>query len=392
MPQPTVAVVGGGQLARMMQQAAIGLQVRLVALVESPTSSTAQVVPDARVGRADDVAALTALAHEADVLTFEHEHVPNAALAELRADGHPVEPGPEALVHAQDKIVMRRRLTELGVPCPRWRVAHSASDVEEFGDEVGWPVVVKTPRGGYDGKGVALVERAEVSAGGPAGGAGLPFELDADHPLLLEERVPFTRELAALVARRPSGELRTWPVVETIQRGGVCAEVLSPAPDLSPTTARQAEGIARLVAEGLGVTGVLAVEMFLVESEGEPDRLLVNELAMRPHNSGHVTIDAHVTSQFEQHLRAVLDLPLGETAQRAPWAVMANLLGSELAEPSSSYATLLAELPAAKVHLYGKEVRPGRKLGHVTVVGDDLDVLRAQAARAIEILSGKAES
>ncbi|WP_454295712.1 5-(carboxyamino)imidazole ribonucleotide synthase [Salana multivorans] len=378
MPQRTVAVVGGGQLARMMQQAAVGLQVRLIALVESPESATAQVVPDSRVGRADDAEALAALAHEADVLTFEHEHVPNATLAALRAEGHPVEPGPEALVHAQDKVVMRERLAELGVPCPRWAVARSAEDVTRFGEAVGWPVVVKTPRGGYDGKGVAVVDRDET----------VPFPLDAEQPLLLEEHVPFTRELAVLVARRPGGELRTWPVVETIQRGGVCAEVVSPAPGLSPTTMRQAEGVGRLVAEGLGVTGVLAVEMFLVETPGG-DRLLVNELAMRPHNSGHVTIDAHTTSQFEQHLRAVLDLPLGDTTQREPWAVMANLLGSELEEPSDAYPTLMTELPHAKVHLYGKEVRPGRKLGHVTIVGDDVDTLRVQAARAIEILSGR---
>lgn len=374
MTQPTVAVVGGGQLARMMQQAAIGLQVRLVALVESPTSATAQVVPDSRVGRADDPAALVAVSADADVLTFEHEHVPNATLAQIRAAGHAVEPSPEALVHAQDKIAMRTRLTELGVPCPRWAVAHAAADVAAFGARVGWPVVAKTPRGGYDGKGVAIVGE----------GQDVPFPISQDSPVLLEERVPFTRELAALVARRPSGEMRSWPVVETIQRDGVCAEVLSPAPELSPTSARRAEGIARLVAEGLGVTGVLAVELF--DHDGE---LLVNELAMRPHNSGHVTIDAHVTSQFEQHLRAVLDLPLGETTQRAPWAVMANLLGSELDEPTNAYPALLAELPHAKVHLYGKEVRPGRKLGHVTVVGEDLAVLRTQAARAVDLLTGK---
>ena len=344
-----------------MAQAAVGLQVHLVALVESPTSSTAQVVPDSVVGVASDAAALTALAERADVLTFEHEHVPNDA----------GEPGPQALSAAQDKIVMREKLTELGIPCPRWRVATSAADVTEFGNEIGWPLVAKTPRGGYDGKGVRIINADD--------------ELDWPWPVLLEEKVPFTRELAALVARRPSGASATWDVVETIQRDGVCAEVLSPAPDLSPTAARQAQGIARTVADGLGVTGVLAVEMFEVEG-----RLLVNELAMRPHNSGHVTIDAHTTSQFEQHLRAVLDLPLGATTQREPHAVMSNLLGSDLADPTSAYPALMAELPHVKVHLYGKEVRPGRKLGHVTVVGSDLASLRADAARAIAHLSGKA--
>ncbi|WP_108717978.1 5-(carboxyamino)imidazole ribonucleotide synthase [Miniimonas sp. S16] len=379
MPQPTVAVVGGGQLARMMQQAAIGLQVHLVALVEDPGSATAQVVPDSVVGAASDGEALTAIASRADVLTFEHEHVPNDVLAAIRAAGHAVEPGPEALLHAQDKIAMRERLTALDVPCPRWAVARTPDDVAAFGARVGWPVVAKTPRGGYDGKGVAIVHDGEQ----------VPFPIGPDTPVLLEERVPFTRELAALVARRPSGEMRTWPVVQTIQRDGVCAEVLSPAPDLDPSTARAAEGIARLVAEGLGVTGVLAVELFLEEGEEHGGRLSVNELAMRPHNSGHVTIDAHTTSQFEQHLRAVLDLPLGATDQRERVAVMANLLGSELAEPTSAYPALMAELPGVKVHLYGKEVRPGRKLGHVTAVGDDLATARAQAARAVALLSGE---
>ena len=376
MTAPRVAVVGGGQLARMMAQAAVGLQVHLTALVESSTSSTAQVVPDSVVGVASDADALRRLAAGADVLTFEHEHVPNATLAELRAAGHAVEPGPEALIAAQDKIVMRQRLGALDVPCPRWSEATSSADVLAFGDDVGWPIIAKTPRGGYDGKGVRVLDREAAQA----------WELDWSWPVLLEEKVPFARELAVLVARRPSGEIRTWPVVQTIQRDGVCAEVLSPAPDLSPTAARTAEGIGRLVAEGLGVTGVLAVELFEVEGE-----LLVNELAMRPHNSGHVTIDAHTTSQFEQHLRAVLDLPLGATAQREPHAVMANLLGSDLTDPTSAYPALMAELPHVKVHLYGKDVRPGRKLGHVTVVGDDLEDLRRDAARAIAILSGKGE-
>ncbi|ACQ79418.1 phosphoribosylaminoimidazole carboxylase, ATPase subunit [Beutenbergia cavernae DSM 12333] len=370
MTSPVVAVVGGGQLARMMAQAAVGLQVELRALVESPTSSAAQVIPTSSVGAAADADALRRLAADADVLTFEHEHVPGEALQAIRADGHRVEPGPEALLYAQDKIAMRTRLTELGVPCPRWAAVTSRAEIEAFGDDVGWPVVVKTPRGGYDGKGVRLLGRDDA--------------IDWPFPLLLEECVPFERELAALVARRPSGEMRAWSLVQTIQRDGVCAEVLSPAPGLSPAAAAEATQVAATIADGLGVTGVLAVELFDVGG-----RVLVNELAMRPHNSGHVTIDAATTSQFEQHLRAVLDLPLGDPTQRAPHAVMANVLGSELADPTTAYPALMAELPHVKVHLYGKEVRPGRKLGHVTVVGDDLDALRRDAARAVAHLTGR---
>src|SRR5690606_4320535 len=318
----------------------------------------------------------------AAVLTFEHEHVPNGLLADLVAHGTPVRPGPGALVQAQDKIVMRQRLTELGVPCPRWAALPASSPDEgraaltAFLAEVGGSAVVKTSRGGYDGKGVRVVTSADdvadwfaaVAAGGPQ--------------LLVEEKVPFTRELAALVARRPSGEVRAWPVVESIQRDGVCSEVIAPAPGLAAELDERAREIATAVAEGLDVTGVVAVEVFEVPGPDGTPTVLVNELAMRPHNSGHWTIDGAVTSQFEQHLRAVLDLPLGSTAPTAPWTVMANVLGSELDELTDALPDLLAAYPEARVNLYGKGVRPGRKLGHVNVSGTDLDEVRDRAVAA----------
>lgn len=372
---PVVAVVGGGQLARMMVEPAAALQIRLRALVEAADGATAQVLPDAPVGSPKDLDVLRTLVDGAAVLTFEHEHIPGDHLRALVADGVSVQPGPDALVYAQDKLRMRARLTELGVPCPRWAQVRTAAELAAFGDGVGWPVIVKTPTGGYDGKGVRVVGADDLD--------DLQHWFDGG-PLLAEEKVPFVRELAALVARRPSGEMRTWPVVETIQRDGICAEVVAPAPGLDPALAAEAEQIARTVAEGLGVTGVLAVEMFATD-----DGVLVNELAMRPHNSGHFSIDASVTSQFEQHLRAVLDLPLGDTSSTARWAVMVNLLGSELADPSAAYPELMARFPEAKVHLYGKEVRPGRKLGHVTVVGEDLATCRARASAAVGILRGE---
>ncbi|WP_448071364.1 5-(carboxyamino)imidazole ribonucleotide synthase [Georgenia yuyongxinii] len=387
MGAPVVAVVGGGQLARMMQQQAIALGVHLRVLVESPTVSTAQVVPDAPVGAADDPDAIRRLVDGAAVLTFEHEHVPNDLLRELEADGVPVRPGPDALVHAQDKLVMRRRLTDVGAPCPAWAAVTTEAELATFGDETGWPVVVKTARGGYDGKGVRVVRSAAEAADWLAA-------LAPGDALLAEEMVPFTRELAVLVARRPSGgpdgtgEVRAWPVVETIQEHGVCAEVLAPAPGLSAATAARAQEIGERIAAGLGVTGVLAVEMFEVHNDDGTSRLVVNELAMRPHNSGHWTIDGAVTSQFEQHLRAVLDLPLGGTEPTAPHSVMVNLLGSALDEPREAYPLLMARHPEAKVHLYGKEVRPGRKLGHVTVTGTDLARARATARAAVALLRG----
>ncbi|MBB5473987.1 5-(carboxyamino)imidazole ribonucleotide synthase [Cellulomonas hominis] len=384
MAAPVVAVVGGGQLARMMAPAATALGVHLRVLVEDAVSSAAQVVVDAPVGAASDPVAVERLVVGADALTFEHEHVPNGLLTELVDRGVAVHPGPDALVHAQDKIVMRTRLTALGVPCPRWAALSGPEDLAAFLAAGDGTAVVKTARGGYDGKGVRVVRSADEAAdwlGAAADGTGAP--------LLAEERVPFTRELAALVARTPSGEVRTWPVVESVQRDGVCAEVVAPAPDLDPRTAAAAERIARTVAEGLGVTGVLAVELFEVADPhgGEP-RVLVNELAMRPHNSGHWTIDGSVTSQFEQHLRAVLDLPLGATEARAPWTVMANVLGSSRAVLTDGLAEVAALDPGAKVHLYGKGVRPGRKLGHVTVTGDDLADVRRRAVAAAAVLRG----
>jgi 5-(carboxyamino)imidazole ribonucleotide synthase len=393
-----VAVVGGGQLARMMAPPAAELGVHLRVLVEDTTTSAAQVVVDAPVGGASDDGAIRALVAPADgrpaadVLTFEHEHVPNALLAELVDAGTPVRPGPAALVQAQDKIVMRRRLTELGAPCPRWAALPSDPDaaraaLDQFlATAPDGEAVVKTARGGYDGKGVRVVAAAaEADDWIAAHAAGGP-------ELLVEDKVPFTRELAVLVARRPSGEVRTWPVVESIQRDGVCAEVIAPAPALDPALAERARAVAVRIAEGLDVTGVLAVEMFEVagtEAGADGPAVLVNELAMRPHNSGHWTIDGSVTSQFEQHLRAVLDLPLGATEPTARWTVMANVLGSTLGRLTDALPELGARFPEARVNLYGKGIRPGRKLGHVNVSGDDLDEVRRRALAAAALLRGE---
>ncbi|UCN15886.1 5-(carboxyamino)imidazole ribonucleotide synthase [Cellulomonas iranensis] len=388
MTPPTVAVVGGGQLARMMAGPATALGLHLRVLAESADGSAAQAVADAPVGAAADLDAVLALVEGAHVLTFEHEHVPAPVLAAVAARGVPVHPGPDALVHAQDKVVMRRRLTALGVPCPRWAPVADVADLERFRAASGGRAVVKTARGGYDGKGVRVVDAGPLPDDVLAWCAAAA---DGTGPALLaEELVPFTRELAVLVARTPSGRSAVWPVVESLQRDGVCAEVVAPAPDLDPATAAQAERVARTVADGLGVTGVLAVELFEVaDPDGGAPQVLVNELAMRPHNSGHWTMDGAVTGQFEQHLRAVLDLPLGDVTPRARWTVMANVLGSTLEDPTDALADVLGADPGARVHLYGKQVRPGRKLGHVNVSGDDLDDVRARARAAAARLRGE---
>ena len=376
-----VGVVGAGQLARMMQPAAIALGIPLRLLAEGEGMSATRVIVDTQVGDYKDFATLRPWADGCAVVTFDHEHVPTSFLEKLSADGIATRPGPGALVHAQDKGVMRRRLDELALPQPRWTVVRSASDVTDFASTgTGFPVVLKVVRGGYDGKGVWVVrsesEASDVLASAPEG-------ID----VLAEEHVDFRRELSALVARSPSGQVAAYPVVESVQWDGICVEVVAPAPDLDPDLAVRAQQLAMTVAGELDVTGILAVEMF----ETRDGRVLVNELAMRPHNTGHWTIDGAVTSQFENHLRAVLDLPLGSPAARARWSVMVNVLGGEAPvtpDLYDGYPHVLARDPKLRVHLYGKDVKPGRKVGHVTAYGDDLDDVRERAQHAADWFSG----
>jgi 5-(carboxyamino)imidazole ribonucleotide synthase len=374
---PRLAVVGGGQLARMMAEPAAALALPLRLLAEAEGVSAAQVIPDHVVGDYRDLATLRAVTAGCQVVTFDHEHVPTEHLRALEADGLAVRPGPDALVHAQDKAVMRERLGALGVPCPRNAVVATTADVEAFG----FPCVLKTTRGGYDGKGVWFVTSAaeceEPFATAAAAGVAL----------LAEERVDFRRELSALVARSPSGQAAAYPVVASTQRDGICHEVVAPAPDLADGLALDAQRIALTIAKELAVTGILAVELF----ETIDGRVLVNELAMRPHNTGHWTQDGAVTSQFENHLRAVLDLPLGSPSPRARWTVMVNILGGPdgVGRLYDGYPHALARDPRLRVHLYGKELRPGRKVGHVNAYGDDLDDCLERARHAAAWFRGE---
>lgn len=362
-----VGVIGGGQLARMMIPAAVNLGIELRVLAENAGDSAGLVVTS--IGDYRDRDDVLRFAEGVDVITFDHEHVPTEILRELVERGVSVRPSPDALVYAQDKLLMRERLSELGLPVPDWARIETAEQLDAFLEANGGRVVVKTARGGYDGKGVRVV----------ASSAEIADWLALGQPLLAEELVDFGRELAQLVARRPSGDVVTWPVVESIQRDGVCAEVIAPAPRSAGKVADVACEIATTIAEALGVTGVLAVELF----ETTDERLLINELAMRPHNTGHWSIDGSTTSQFEQHLRAVLDLPLGATGTRDRWSVMVNILGGPASGSlADRYPVALADQPTVKVHNYGKEPRPGRKVGHVTAGGDDLDEVAYQARAA----------
>ena len=370
-----VGVIGGGQLARMMIPAAINLGIDLRVLAEN--EGMAADLAAISVGDYRNEEVVLRFGRSVDVVTFDHEHVPQAVLRALVDAGVAVHPGPSALLYAQDKLLMREKLSELGMPVPEWAAVENAQQLGEFLEGNGGAAVVKTARGGYDGKGVRVVRAAHEAddwfaalAEDANGGA-----------LLVEELVDFRRELAQSVARRPSGPVAAWPVVESIQRDGVCAEVIAPAPSSAGKLADVAADVATAIAEGLGVTGVLAVELF----ETTDERILVNELAMRPHNSGHWSIEGSTTSQFEQHLRAVLDLPLGATGSRQPWSVMVNILGGPASGTMADrYPGAFEAHPRVKVHNYGKDPRPGRKIGHVTASGSDLDdvVYEARAMAA----------
>lgn len=359
----------------MTHEAGIPLGIKFKLLSDTPQDSAAQVVSEVVVGDYRDLDTLRAFARGCDVITFDHEHVPTEHLRALEADGIPVRPGPGALVHAQDKGVMRAKLTEIGAPCPRHRIVTDPADAAAFADEVGgFPVILKTVRGGYDGKGVWVV-RSEADAADP---------FRAGVAVLAEEKVDFVRELAANIVRSPHGQAVAYPVVESIQVDGVCDTVIAPAPELDERLAGEAQQLALRIASELGVVGHLAVELF----ETSDGRILVNELAMRPHNSGHWTQDGAITSQFANHVRAVLDLPLGDPRPRATWTVMSNVLGGDFPDMYQAYLHCMARDPQLKIHMYGKDVKPGRKVGHVNTYGDDLADVRERARHAADYLRG----
>ncbi|HJB63488.1 MAG TPA: 5-(carboxyamino)imidazole ribonucleotide synthase [Candidatus Microbacterium pullistercoris] len=355
-----VGVIGGGQLARMMIAPAteLGIEIRVLAEQEGMSAALAATA----VGDYRDLETVRAFAADVDVVTFDHEHVPQEVLRALVADGTAVHPGPDALQFAQDKLAMRARLAEIGAPQPDWAGVATHAELQAFIDDHGGRAVVKTPRGGYDGKGVRVVRAADE--------ADDWFKAFAGERILVEELVDFSRELAQQVARRPSGEMVPYPVVETVQRDGVCAEVFAPAPRAGERIIEIAARIGTEIANGLGVTGMLAVELF----ETTDERLLVNELAMRPHNSGHWTQDGAITSQFEQHLRAALDLPLGSAEPLVDATCMINILGGpDGVDIDERFPSVMAAYPQAKIHTYGKASRPGRKVGHVNATSDDID-------------------
>ncbi len=374
-PGLRVGMVGAGQLARMTQQAAIALGVELVVLAADESDPALLAGAGSEIGSPDELDDLRRLAARCDVLTFDHEQVEPRLLEQLEAEGVRLAPGASAKLHAQDKLHARRALAAHGFPIPDFVEATGIGEFDQFAAVHGWPVVAKMPRGGYDGRGVWILEDRDRAR---------ELLAEAPGPFLLEPMLEIEMEIAVMVARSASGDAVAYPVVETVQQDAMCREVLAPA-RIPAELARSARQMGLEIADRIGATGVMAVELFVT-----PGGLLVNELALRPHNSGHYTIEGCVTSQFEQHLRAVLGLPLGETSLTAPAVATVNVVGSQTGEgPESRLAAGLA-VPGAHVHLYGKQTRPGRKLGHVTVCGEDAGATADLARSAASALEGSA--
>ena len=364
-PFPIVGIIGAGQLARMTVAPAIALGVTLKLFAQDKSDSAAQIC-DHVIGDFRSLDEVLEFARDCDVITFEHELVPLSVIKGLEAEGIRVYPPSSAFVYSQDKAQMRKLLRDL--PSPQWQIVTSEREVASF------PVIAKAISGGYDGRGVWKISNSDMLE-----------EIIAVNPqLLIEELVDFDLEIAVMVARSPHGQASTWAPTQTIQEDGICTRTITPATKVSSEVCEKASALALMIAERVGLVGVMAVEMFV-----KGDQLFINELAMRPHNSGHWTIEGSVTSQFEQHLRAILDLPLGDPSMTSSFAVMGNILGGDKSDMYRPYLHLMARNPELKIHQYMKEVRPGRKIGHVNAVGEDLLHLEELIVHARDYMSGE---
>jgi 5-(carboxyamino)imidazole ribonucleotide synthase len=362
---PTVGVIGAGQLARMSIAPATALGINLLLLAADSNDSAAQITQHV-VGDYTDLQTVREFAAQCDVVTFEHELIPLSIVKALEADGVVVRPSSAAFLYSQDKAAMRQKLEKF--PSPQFQLVTAVDQVKEY------PVIAKAISGGYDGRGVWKVN-SEKELG------DLLHQLPK---LLVEELIDFDYEIAVMVARSPHGQATTWAPTQTVQKDGICVLTISPAPQLTAALSEKAQKLALDIAAEVAVVGVMAVEMFV-----KGDNLFINELAMRPHNSGHWTIEGSHTSQFEQHLRAVLDLPLGDPSMTAPIAVMGNVLGGSKTDMYRPYLHLMARTPALNFHHYKKDVRPGRKIGHVTLLGKDLVELTNEVQHAVDYMSGE---
>jgi 5-(carboxyamino)imidazole ribonucleotide synthase len=350
----------------MMAVSANDLGIGFKVLAAIPDDSAAQVSHFV-LGDYKNIDSVLEFAKSCDVLTFEHELVPQSVIKAIEAAGIKVYPRSDSFTFSQDKLEMRKKITELNLPNPKWQKYQGQEC------ELAFPLIAKLPSGGYDGRGV--------------------FQLDSESELqelfkktgtlLLEEKLNFDYEISVMVARSPHNQAATWPATLTIQKEGICTSTITPVPEISDELANKVQAAALEIAAGISLVGVMAVEMFVI---GE--KFYINELALRPHNSGHWTIEGSETSQFEQHLRAILDLPLGSTAMRNRYVVMGNVLGGEKSDMYRPYLHLMARTPSLKFHQYGKQVKPGRKIGHVTLGGDNLLQLQLEVAHAVDYMNG----
>lgn len=357
-------MIGAGQLGRMSAASATALGIDLVLLAQSSVDSGAQVC-SFEIGDYQDLAKVREFSSKCDLVTFEHELIPISIIKALEHEGIKFYPTSESFIFSQDKAEMRQRLA--AYPGPTWSIITSITQVKEY------PVIAKALSGGYDGRGVWKINSVTELA-----------ELMSKYPkLLVEELINFDFEISVMVARSPHGQASTWAPTQTLQSDGICTMTITPAPELSEDLSQVAQQLALKIAADIKLVGVMAVEMFVRGEE-----LLINELAMRPHNSGHWTIEGSATSQFEQHLRAILDLPLGKTAMMSKFAVMGNILGGDKKNMYRPYLHLLARTPGLKIHQYRKETKPGRKIGHVTLLGENLIELTSEVQHAIDYMGG----
>jgi len=363
---PRVGVIGAGQLARMMAVSANDLGIDFKVFAAIPNDSAAQVSHFV-LGDYTNIESVLEFAKSCDVLTFEHELVPQSVIKAVEAAGIKVYPRSESFTYSQDKLEMRRKITELELPNPKWQKYQGQEC------EIAFPLIAKLPSGGYDGRGVFQID-SETQ---------LQELHEKTGTLLLEEKLNFDYEISVMVARSPHNQAATWPATLTIQSDGICTSTVTPVPDISDALANKVQAAALQIAAGISLVGVMAVEMFIVGED-----FYINELALRPHNSGHWSIEGCITSQFEQHLRAILDLPLGSTALRSKYAVMGNVLGGEKSDMYRPYLHLMARTPELKFHQYGKEVKPGRKIGHVTLCGENLLQLQLEVSHAVDYMNG----
>ena len=372
--QPTVAILGGGQLARMMCAAATRLGVHTRVYQQADTGPC-RFVADLVTGPWDDADALRDFLAPADVVTLDYEAIDLRTVSTVLPEGVPLRPGAHTMAWVSDKVVQRNKAVEAGLPVGPTQACASLEELRAAGQRLGYPLMLKRPRNSYDGYGNRTVKsQDELSAAHQALGGGV---------VLAEGWVPFEVELAVMVARRPGGEAKAYPVVATYQKDHRCDVVEIPAA-VSADVARRATELALAAAEAYDCIGVVGVEMFLLPS-GE---VWLNEIAPRPHNTGHYTLDASVTSQFENHLRGVLDLPLGDTSSVGPAAAMVNVIGTRDGAVRNDGLGRALAVPGAAIHLYGKyDVRPGRKMGHITAMADDVATARARATEAANELT-----